>query len=318
MGRHVGLAVRRCAGSMRDWEAQAAEQLLRHRAGAAGWGYQPGGAQCVEPTVLASLGLLAWAHGSQADRLRAAAKGAADWLSRIQQADGSLGISQSLPRPGWPTAWALLLWSNLDGYTVQREMAVAWLLERQGRAYTIELPNDPVGHDTTIVGWPWVAETHSWVEPTALAVLALRKQGLTAHQRTQDGLRLVRDRAILTGGWNCGNPALFGTTLRARPAPTGLALLALAGVDAWNSRVELACRYLQEVLPRIRSPQSLCWGLLGLAAWGKRLPEPDRWLAESYVQTARQGHTPPLLAYLLLARARRSFQLVVPGAVLEE
>ena len=42
---------------------------------------------------------------------------------------------------------------------------------------------------------PGSSGTHSWVEPTALAVLALRREGLGSHARVQEGVRLLRDRA---------------------------------------------------------------------------------------------------------------------------
>lgn len=303
---------------MSNWTGLAIEELLRLRAGAAGWGYQPGGSPCVEPTVLASLGLLASPFEPHGGRARRAAEVAAEWLARIQQDDGSLGISENLPRPGWPTALAVILWSNLPRYSLQSAKATAWLLARRGRTYPYNWPGSPVGHDTTIAGWPWVEQTHSWLEPTAMAVLALRGAGFGGHRRTGDGLRLIRDRAIPTGGWNYGNPALFGTNLRPLPASTGLALLALAGVESWNPTIQLACRYLKESLPQIRSPQSLCWGVLGLAAWGHRPREADRWLAEAYDQALRRLDRAALVAYLLLAASRQSLGLLGLGALDED
>ena len=119
-------------------------------------------------------------------------------------------------------------------------------------------PERTVGHDTAIVGWPWVADTHSWLEPTAVAILALRREGKVDHPRVREGLRLIRDRAIPTGGWNYGNNVAFGRDLRPQPAPTGLALLALAGIDDRSEVVERAVGYLQESLPSTRgSPVSL-------------------------------------------------------------
>ena len=56
-----------------------------------------------------------------------------------------------------------------------------------------------LGHDPTLTGWPWVGGTHSWVEPTSLAVLALRREGLGKHPRVEEGLKVIRDRAIVSG-----------------------------------------------------------------------------------------------------------------------
>src|SRR5206468_3617360 len=153
----------------------------------------------------------------------------------------------------------------------------------------------------TISGWPWVADTASWLEPTALAVLALRREGFAQHPRVRDGLRLIRDRAIASGGWNYGNNVVYGHSLRPHPAPTGLALLALAGVDTRTAAVTRALRFLQQTLPNIRAVPSLCWGLLGLRAWGERPTWSTDLLAEVANQTFRGPAPPPRLAGLLLA-----------------
>ena len=110
-------------------------------------------------------------------------------------------------------------------------------------------PERTVGHDTTLIGWPWVADTHSWLEPTAMTILALCRDGRADHPRVRAGLRLIRDRAIAAGGWNYGNNIAFGRDLRPQPAPTGLALLALARVDQRTGIVERALR-----LPRAGAP----------------------------------------------------------------
>ena len=105
-----------------------------------------------------------------------------------------------------------------------------------------------VGHDPTLIGWPWVAETHSWLEPTALAILALCREGLGDHPRVRQGVSLILDRAIPSGGWNYGNRAVFGRTLRPQPGPTGLALLALAARGESTPAVPAAIDYLHWTL----------------------------------------------------------------------
>ena len=157
-------------------------------------------------------------------------RSAGDWLASLQQANGSLGISASIARTG---VGHPVRPSGVEGDRGLRGTSVSvrshGCCTRPARSSPERTGPRPVhGHDTSIVGWPWTSGTHSWVEPTALAVLALRREGLGTHVRVQEGIRLLRDRAIVTGGWNCGNKSTYGRALRPYPATTGLALLALA------------------------------------------------------------------------------------------
>jgi hypothetical protein len=293
------------------WIETARDTLLQRRGQPVGWGYRPEAAPCVEPTVLACLGLLASERDRRAGHATAAVRSSADWLAAFQDRDGSLGVSAALPTPGWATAYGVLLWGALGGYTAQRERAARWLLGQAGVTVANLAPSDRfVGHDTTLIGWPWVADTHSWLEPTAVTVLAMRRDGKADHPRVRAGLRLIRDRAIASGGWNYGNNHLFGRDLRAQPGPTGLALLALAGVDGRTGRVERAIRYLQRALQETRATQSLCWGVLGLKAWGCCPEAAEGWLGEACEQALRRNDLAPRSAHLLLAAGDRSLELL--------
>jgi hypothetical protein len=205
-----------------------------------------------------------------------------------------------------------LLWSALGGFESNRQRAAAWLLGQRGK--TVTRPADrAIGHDPTLTGWSWVPDTHSWLEPTALAVLALRRHGLANHPRILEGLRLIRDRAVPSGGWNYGNRAVFGRALRPQPAPTGLALLSLSGeaLDAETRAVAArACRYLLTTLPTIRAASSLGWGLLGLSAWNLFPADASDWMAESAAQNLSRPDAAPRLAILLLAAGDQSYRVL--------
>jgi hypothetical protein len=283
------------------WRSAARHRLIEQRA-APGWSYRAGGPACAEPTVLASLALFDDRQSSEAVSTLLAQ--ASRWLADQQAPDGSVPNSGGAVGP-WATPYAILLWNALGTHRHPCERAVAWLLARRGRSFARD-PNSPVGHDTSLVGWPWIEDTHSWVEPTALAVLALCREGLQSHARTQEGVRLILDRAIRSGGWNYGNNVVFGRELRPRPAPTGIALVALAASRSKHPAVDRACRYLEQELPAIRSAQSLCWGLLGLSAWARRPAEADRWLAEAYQRAQRRREGPCQTAYLLFAAGKHS------------
>lgn len=278
------------------WIEKALTVLEEARTPSGGWGYRPQGTPWSEPTALVALAHAA--HGREAN-------GALDWLASIQRPNGSIGVSAAYAAPGWPTPLAILAWQG--AYATEREKATMWLLQEEGKA--LDDPEAIAGHDTTIVGWPWVEGTHSWIEPTALAVMALKKSGHGDHARVRDGIRLLRDRALPTkGGWNYGNNTIFGRELRPQPAPTGMALLALAAeADPITLR---ACAYLEGVLPSVRAPMSLAWGLLGLGAFGRRPSAADAWLEESFARaSARTDDLVMHLALLVLAASDRSLAL---------
>jgi hypothetical protein len=198
-------------------------------------------------------------------------------------------------------------------FSAHREKALKWLLELKAKTAAID-PASPGLQDTTIPGWPWVRGCHGWVEPTALALFALRSNDFTEHPRFREGLHLLYDRAIPSGGWNCGNAVVFGSELRPQPAPTGLTLLALAGCQTNSEAERRAIDYLLRTLPRVRTPRSLAWGILGLSAWGQRPPESGWWLSESFERLPWSDTTPIDLAYLLLATGEPSLEwLGVPS-----
>jgi hypothetical protein len=289
-----------------SWTLDAMAELRRNhlsKEGADGWGYQPNVAASSEPSALATI---AFALPSVAPE----AASTADWLARIQLADGSVGISQARAEPKWPTALALLAWAAVGGHEDNRARAVKWLLENEGARYP-RPAEDPQAHDSMLAGWPWVLHTHSWIEPTALAVLALRKEKRADHPRVREAISLVRDRSLPNvGGWNYGNTIVFHHELRPQPAPTGLALLALAGTQPADDMIDRGCAYLEKLLPTVRAPMSLAWGVLGLAAWSRRPAKADAWLAESFEGARTRDSFNLHAALLLLAGGERPAILI--------
>jgi hypothetical protein len=178
------------------------------------------------------------------------------------------------------------------------QRAAAWILSCKGRP----IPQSPEwNHDTTLEAWPWVEGTHSWIEPTAIHLLALKASGYGGHARSRDAVRLLCDRAMRTGGWNYGNPDIRGALLPAQVQPTGLALAALAGEDRATREVEMAVAYLRKTLsPRVTT-ESLCYAIVGLAAHGQRVTQSSAWLESAARRTFEQGGSPYRLALLALA-----------------
>lgn len=187
-------------------------------------------------------------------------------LREAQSDDGRVGVSREHHDSYWPTSLAILAWRDSPASHQAQGRAVQFLIETTG-SHPQKKPGDPWTHDTALKGWSWIAGTHAWVEPTALAIVALRAVGLRKHDRVSEGIRMLLDRQLPHGGWNVGNTITFGRELHPNPEATGAALTALAGVVDLQT-VFRSLDYLQGEVDRLRTPISLGWVLLGLAAWG--------------------------------------------------
>lgn len=275
-------------------------RLAQNQRGDGGFSYSPTCAAAAEPTALAAIALLDPKTGEQ-DR----AKRAMNWLRTAQRPDGSVPVSSFPDPPSWTTSLAILAWhaaSNREDYRDSIRAAADWLIGNQGLTSSVQLNEGQ--HDATIVGWSWVDGTHSWVEPTAYAVLALRSIGQATHSRSRDGMRLLRDRALPSGGWNYGNSTVLANTLRPFPETTGVALAALSDLEK-SDTIEKSLVFLEAELPRIRSPLALGWGLIGLRQWNRRPAQAAHWLDEAVVESASRPANAQHDALLFLAAADR-------------
>ena len=263
------------------------ETILTRLASTSDCGYQQNSFAATEPTAWTALALLA--HGRHA-----AAQACCDRLLEFQQSDGSLSVEASQDSPGWPTGLALLAWQQAQQnpiahakYKMASDRGLAWMLTIRGQF------NERItwqGSNTPIQGWPWVDGTHTWLEPTAFNVLALKHLGLAEHQRTREATLLLVNRLLERGGCNYGNTFVFGQELRSHLEPTGLCLLALAGEEDTTGRITAAIQYLQRELSARTATASLSYGLLGLAAHSALPPDYQAWLVTAASRTlARDG-----------------------------
>jgi hypothetical protein len=229
-------------------------------------------------------------------------------LAEAQAGDGSVSIAMDHADAYWPTALSVLAWNSSPLQESHRHRAVQFLLETTGKHWKKE-PDGPILHDPSIPGWSWIAGTHSWVEPTALAVCALRSSGLAQHKRVSDGVRLLMDRQLPKGGWNYGNTKVFGTELHPDPESTGVALQALAGLVAYQD-IRKSIDYLKAEVDHARTPIALGWGLLGLGAWGEAPKGSIGMIHQTLGRQQRYGpYDTSSLALLLLP-------LAAPGGIL--
>jgi hypothetical protein len=241
--------------------------------------------------------------GIHADIVERARKRLAD----SQKSDGRVCVSVDHPEAFWPTPLAALAWHGSAEYREPQSRAVRFLVGTTGRHFA-RTSDHPLAHDTSLRGWPWIAETHSMVEPTALTLLVLRVSGHEDHERAREAVLMLMDRQLPKGGWNYGNTAVYGQELYPQLENTGAALCALSGLVS-RADVQRSIDYLKSRILQIRAPLSLGWGLLGLGAWGKRPMEARSWVQECLERQKKYGpYETTLLSMMILAfHARGDF-----------
>lgn len=187
-----------------------------------------------------------------------------------QVSDGRICVTKEHLESYWPTPLAILAWQNSLPSRHAQQQAIRFVLNTTGWHFPHNT-DAPWAHDTGLRGWPWVGETHSWIEPTSLCVMALQKTGYGQHERVREAVRMLINRQLPLGGWNYGNTYIFGKELHPMPESTGAALAGLAGLVKRDD-VLGSLAYLQNEVTRLRTPISLGWSLVGLAAWRLAVP----------------------------------------------
>jgi hypothetical protein len=275
--------------------------------------YLPGGQMAAEPTAIAVLAFLA------DDRFEAAAT-AANKLAEMQRANGEVAVRVGEESPGWPTSLAIVAWSAVGKalrrtatstatgetpeHTTDRffhdsiARAIEWLLANRGQRVE---RSENFGHNTQLVGWAYAEGTHSWVEPTAFAVLALKAAAREYEAAAREGVAVLIDRQLPGGGLNYGNTFVLGQLIRPHIQPTGIGLLALAGEQDPSGRLSKSVAWLRRSIGTQTTPLSLAWAILGLAAQNVTPPETDGWLESAAEHVRNRDHSPYKLALLALA-----------------
>ncbi len=225
-----------------------------------GWGYIAGQAAHPEPTCLALLAL-----AGDAQRFAEPIAAGLQALQVNATPDGSYRFARGRTEAAWPTALALFVRAVLGQTELER--TIERLKAIRGRLIKAD-PEvaDMIDIDVQLVGWPWAEGNFSWVEPTAWAVLALRRAGASESPEVAEGLRLLIDRAFDEGGVNYGNRRVLGRMTEPIPTPTALMLLAVQGVEN-HPRIAAALRYLRTEAEHANDLEHLGWSRLAFAAW---------------------------------------------------
>jgi hypothetical protein len=221
-------------------------------------------------------------------------------LAQSQLPDGRVPLSTVNPAAYWPTALTVLAWQKSAGHVNSLRRAVAFLINNTGVHFT-KTKDSLAEHDTEIKGWPWVENTHSWVEPTSMAMLALRSSGHGEHPRVLEAVRMLLDRQLPAGGWNMGSTLVLGKELLPFPESTGHALAALNSFTNTEA-VQKSLDYLNKIIQNLRTPLALAWGLFGLTSWKRRPENYLRLILETLERQEKYGpYDTDLLSQLILA-----------------
>lgn len=242
-----------------------------------GWGGRPGACSAVEPTAWALLALTA--AQSSGLKMDGVARGE-QWLTKQQLADGSFPAHPGMEEGCWVSAvaaWALHM-RGTEPAAVLR--AADWLARAVPRGQPFgwrvwrwfSRTPDPVRQNHSLRGWSWTPGTSSWVEPTAYALLFFRKSGFS--ERSWLGARRVRmadamllDRVCPGGGWNCGNPMVYGVAGEPQVLPTAWALLALRPWST-NAALQQSLSWLEGAARATRGPGSAAVAHICLRNYG--------------------------------------------------
>jgi hypothetical protein len=288
-----------------------------------GWGFTKGLESRVEPTAWCVLALHEFSEGPGVDE--AALRGFS-YLERTQLPDGSWPTTRGEEQGSWTTApacWALLAYREQAHECLDR--GLNWLLQttpgdagvwwRLVRRLTAK--RSVSSQSDQLYGWSWTQGTASWVEPTAYALIVLRcapQKLLSADARKRISIaqKMLLDRMCPGGGWNCGNPMVYGVAGEPQVVPTVWALLALR--DSGASEYRKGLDWLEANHDKVQSLASLALTKIGLDALGRSDPK----LGSSLVDRFRDDSSVvnvPAVAWTVLALSNKQswLKLTMPG-----
>jgi hypothetical protein len=243
-----------------------------------GWGYRRGLPSATEPTA-SVVSALSAARTPTTQRLTNAGL---EWLCRAQLCTGAWPNFMAYPPSCWATALAssaLMSWRGASDPNVQQ--GIRWLLATWPAEGTLRRrltqrwlgKTNVASQNSSLRGWSWMPDTASWVEPTAYALILLRNapehlRSAGYSKRIQLAERMLFDRMCPGGGWNSGNPLVYGVAGEPKVGPTVWALLALRNHQQ-HPGIQNSLAWLQRTHARTVGPLSISLSYLCLDAFGR-------------------------------------------------
>lgn len=271
-------------------------RLLELRNADGGWPYYQGKTSRLEPTCWALLALQAAGRVVSLDVLR-------QWPRRegwfVDRSSDAVNVA----------------FNGLAAFTLAATKAEPELSSPLARALVgfkgEKYPQSPhYRQNNSIQGWSWVPGTFSWIEPTAWAVIALKKLRVSeARARIDEAERLFADRVCKGGGWNFGNSNVLGQELGPYVPTTALTLLSLSD-RADTPYVRSSVEYLWNHRLEERSGPALGLSAIALGVYGRTSNDVEEALRHEWTRTGFVGNIAALaLACCALTERHEVFRL---------
>jgi Squalene-hopene cyclase C-terminal domain len=259
-----------------------------------GWGFHPGSESRTEPTCWSVLALQACENKAASAEI--IARGI-QYIRAAQLGDGSWSASPEVATGCWVTSLACWVLTAAYAHAQANEAVSAglkWLCDDWPRDNSLlrrfitrfSFEGKISAQDDSLRGWGWTPRTSSWVEPTSFALISLARVPKSlwpenADYRRDFARRMLWDRMCPGGGWNCGNPMVYGVAGEPLIVPTVWALLALRDQPE-RAEFLASLDWLEKNTDAARGAASRALARIGLEICGRKWPASGAALADFY------------------------------------
>lgn len=242
-----------------------------------GWGFNAGCESRVESTAWALIALREFGSSMPVDET---IDRGLEFLTRAQLGDGSWAAAPGQQEGCWVTSLACWTLLTHEQHSTSLLHGLRWLAEDRPRdsGFWWRLARKMTdrqrinAQSASFSGWSWTPHTASWVEPTSYVLIVLRAKVAAPlsdlRRRGKLAELMLYDRMCPGGGWNCGNPRVYGAAGQPQVGPTVWALLALHG-NSPRPEIHQSLDWLESIQDTIRTPESLALAHIGLGVSGR-------------------------------------------------